>query len=135
MTEKHTAEPWRVKKLPADNVGCRTIQGPKSGTSKQAQHNAIATTVGLSRDAEDEANARRIVATVNACEGLDIKALEGGVIREMRVALEFADKWLAAGVPDEALDDYLLNETFVKTARKCRAVLTKLSGPVGKGDG
>lgn len=37
--------------------------------------------------AEDEANARRIVACVNACEGIPTEALESGAVRELLEAL------------------------------------------------
>ncbi len=37
---------------------------------------------------ERDANARRIVACVNACEGLTNKALEGGAIKELAKTLK-----------------------------------------------
>ena len=39
-------------------------------------------------DANPEANARRLVACVNACEGIPTEALEGGVIGELMDALQ-----------------------------------------------
>lgn len=38
----------------------------------------------------EEANARRIVAAVNACEGIPTEALESGVVGEMLIASECA---------------------------------------------
>ena len=43
---------------------------------------------------ETEANARRIVAAVNACEGLSTEALELGILTELRDALQAASDWI-----------------------------------------
>ena len=43
---------------------------------------------------ETEANARRIVAAVNACEGLSTEALELGIVAELRDALQAASDWI-----------------------------------------
>jgi hypothetical protein len=38
---------------------------------------------------QHEANARRLCAAVNACQGISTEALEQGVIRELREALDY----------------------------------------------
>ncbi|MGA2254285.1 MAG: hypothetical protein ABSG53_06445 [Thermoguttaceae bacterium] len=43
---------------------------------------------------ETEANARRIVAAVNACEGLSTEALELGIVTELLDALQAASDWI-----------------------------------------
>jgi hypothetical protein len=45
---------------------------------------------------ENDANARRIVAAVNACEGLSTEALEQGVVAELLEALQAASDWIDA---------------------------------------
>jgi hypothetical protein len=51
---------------------------------------------------QHEANARRIVATVNACVGISTEALERGVVSELRHAL--GELLTAAGDLDAAID-------------------------------
>ena len=48
------------------------------------------------RDPRDEANARRIVAAINACEGIGTEALEQGVFCELLEALTAASDWIDA---------------------------------------
>ena len=43
---------------------------------------------------ESEANARRIVAAVNGCEGLSTESLESGIVAETRDALQAASDWI-----------------------------------------
>ncbi len=43
---------------------------------------------------ETEANARRIIAAVNACEGLSTEALELRIVAELRDALQAASDWI-----------------------------------------
>jgi hypothetical protein len=43
---------------------------------------------------ETEANARRIIAAVNACEGLSTEALEMGIVTELLDALQAASDWI-----------------------------------------
>ena len=71
----HTPGDLRVKPLPPNTEGCRAIQGPKSGTHKQAQHTEIAYTVGLSNDETDQDNATRLVHCWNCHDDL-LAALE-----------------------------------------------------------
>jgi len=96
---KHTPEPWE---LDIREYGFRIRMGsavPYTGVYKP-QH-LIEWDPGVyyapdypETDAENrqyleaEANARRIVACVNACEGIPTEALEAGVVRELVEALE-----------------------------------------------
>ena len=77
----HTPTPWTINK--EANRG-RSIDGGK--------HAEIATCwlcVG-STGKEMEANAARIVACVNACDGISNEALDAGVIAELVQALKIA---------------------------------------------
>ena len=65
MSAKHTAEPWRVE-------GNKLIEGPTPGFGIGSVY---ASSFGADT-AEMEANARRIVAAVNACAGISTEALE-----------------------------------------------------------
>ncbi len=49
---------------------------------------------GGESEKETEANARRIVAAVNACEGLSTESLELGIVTELRDALQAASDWI-----------------------------------------
>jgi hypothetical protein len=71
---KHTPEPWYVQ--PSDYPGGLLIK-PIPG-QVVAQCDQVP---------EMEANARRIVAAVNACEGISTESLEKGVVRELLEAL------------------------------------------------
>ena len=66
-----------------------------------------------------EANARRIVAAVNACEGLSTEAIEAGVLREWREALERAE-FLMRRVAD---GDHHALENLRDAAESARAAL------------
>jgi hypothetical protein len=63
------------------------------------------------------ANARRIVAAVNACEGISTEALEQGVVAEMLEALEDLFNWLTPDWQQSSLGD------------KARAALAKATAP------
>ena len=62
----HTKEPWEA-------IGSKIIRGKMATT---AQWIARTDLVGT-RDTENEANASRIVACVNGCEGLNPEAVKG----------------------------------------------------------
>jgi hypothetical protein len=49
---------------------------------------------GSAWEKESEANARRIVAAVNGCEGLSTESLESGIVAETRDALQAASDWI-----------------------------------------
>lgn len=78
----HTKEPWRV---------CgRTVSGPKGLLIEDSYGEAIA--VVHEGGCDDEADARRIVAAVNACAGIPTDALESGVARQVLDEIEAAVK-------------------------------------------
>lgn len=54
---------------------------------------------------EEVANARRIVAAVNACQGINTEALEQGVVRELLEALEDLFNWLTPDWQQSSLGD------------------------------
>ncbi len=58
MNVPHSPSPWRFDPR---FEGCKSI-GYKTGRNKQSQHHKIATTVGLSNEAEDRANAAIMAA-------------------------------------------------------------------------
>ncbi|QHF00529.1 hypothetical protein LCG56_27500 (plasmid) [Pseudomonas cannabina pv. alisalensis] len=69
---EHTKEPWKIGYSPDQ---CITVIGTRSDLAWV--FNPAAGLKDTSRShAEDEANARRIVACVNACQGLDTGDLE-----------------------------------------------------------
>ena len=88
-TAAHTPEPWFVQ--PSDHPGGLLIK-PIPG-QVVAQCDEVP---------EMEANARRIVAAVNACKGLGTEALEHGIIAELRHVL--GELLTASGDLDAALD-------------------------------
>jgi hypothetical protein len=65
-----------------------------------------------------EANARRIVAAVNACEGIGTEALEAGVLREIREALER----LAFDASGDQNNPLIRDKTLESIERACVAV-------------
>jgi hypothetical protein len=88
----HTPEPWFIDAL-ADNetqLWIRTLHYPITSIP-----------FGKAPDT-DKANARRIVAAVNACKGLSTEALERGVIADLRPVL--GELLTAAGDLDAAID-------------------------------
>jgi hypothetical protein len=72
---EHTPEPWFVQ--PSDNPGGLLIKPiPGQVVAQCDQVPAM------------EANARRICAAVNSCEGISTESLEQSVVRELLEALE-----------------------------------------------
>jgi hypothetical protein len=89
-TTNHTPEPW-------NRDGRTTLYATpdESGAMTMIEVNANVTEAGWATVAFIEAiwpsayaNARRIVAAVNACKGIGTEALEQGVIRDLLEALE-----------------------------------------------
>jgi hypothetical protein len=72
-------EPWHVKSHPDANI---TLIGNDKGWVFYLTHN------DEFLPEIQEASARRIVACVNACEGIPTEALEDGVVRELIEALQ-----------------------------------------------
>src|ERR1700687_3987469 len=76
---QHTPGPWEV--IPARGKMLPHVMG--------GDHCRIALLDDChAAESEREANARRIVAAVNACEGIPTEALEQGVVRELLEALK-----------------------------------------------
>lgn len=83
---QHTPGPWRANK---DHFGAvRSEPGFSIKGSNSEGVNAIAFLWSRDVEAEQEANARRIVACVNACEGISTEALEAGAVKETLETLE-----------------------------------------------
>lgn len=81
----HTPEPWVT--VTDEDTG--EIEVRPAADASGWVYQTVAQ-VGRDDIPEDVANARRIVAAANACEGISAEALEAGVIAEMRSALETA---------------------------------------------
>ena len=101
----HTPTPWRL------NAGNEIqIMGATQRTVARAECGGMS---GI-KLAEAEANARRIVASVNATAGISVEALEAGVIGELVEALEGLCSW----------DDELTQDKW----DYAREVLAKIKG-------
>lgn len=79
---KHTPGPWRAGDYESDEQGVAVYNG-KVGI-EEFMLAWVTNWCSSISDSEVEANARRIVAAVNACEGVPIEALEGGLVQELR---------------------------------------------------
>ncbi len=67
----------------------------RNGNRIHGESGSLVATIAYFREASIEiGNARRIVACVNACEGISTEALEAGVVKELREALEGIEKFL-----------------------------------------
>lgn len=79
MEQKHTPEPWGSYVSIFDGV--ETLAVAKKDIPENNRHRAIcAISPTSAMDDEDIANARRIVACVNACEGLPLEYLESSSV-------------------------------------------------------
>jgi hypothetical protein len=76
-TMKHTRELWIAKK---------TLQGRDSSISNSRGKTIAIAYKNENIDGDDLANAKRIVACVNACAGITNDALEEGLIEEALIA-------------------------------------------------
>jgi hypothetical protein len=75
----HTKEPWEARRDPSYyGIVSEVYAGNKF----------ILSTGGVHSPSEQEANAKRIVACVNACEGITDEALEAGVVHSALINLE-----------------------------------------------
>lgn len=86
---KHTQEPWQVRGADyAVTAFCKETE----------QHEPIALPLNFGGYAETPANARRIVACVNACEGIGTETLETerSYVRGRRGLLDQRDELAAA---------------------------------------
>lgn len=81
---KHTPGPWKV--IQAGNaLGIVPKKRPAGISAREVEDIASLSLMDEQNDAK--ANARRICAAVNACEGLSTEALESGIVAELAGAL------------------------------------------------
>lgn len=77
---KHTPGPWRLEADPCHFDSLTTITGGQRMNEKPHAWPAYQLTVqvgGMASVMEAQANARRIIACVNACDGFSIEEIEG----------------------------------------------------------
>jgi hypothetical protein len=74
---KHTKEPWVAEK---------TLQGRDSSISDRRGNTIAIAYKNKNIDGDDLANAKRIVACVNACAGITGAVIEEGIIKKALVA-------------------------------------------------
>jgi hypothetical protein len=104
----HSPEPWHIEPLQADNGGSVAICNKQQGilaVIPPLNEDDEPDAATAQRDPCDEANARRIVAAVNACEGIGTQALEQGVVSELVEALEDLYNWLTPDWQQSSLGD------------------------------
>ncbi|HJT77875.1 MAG TPA: hypothetical protein VJ739_11800 [Gemmataceae bacterium] len=92
---EHAPEPWHTEPLQADNGGSIAICNRQQGilaVIPPLNEDDVPDQTTAQRAPGDEANARRIVAAVNACTGLPVQALEEGVVADMLAALREAQE-------------------------------------------
>jgi hypothetical protein len=90
-TTSHSPEPWHVEPLQADHGGSIAICNRQQGilaVIPPLNEDDEPDEAAAQRDPCDEANARLIVAAVNACQGIPIEALEQGVVAKLLAALQ-----------------------------------------------
>lgn len=75
MKQEHTATPWAI-----NDVNTSLVYSEKTALN-------LARAFGENK----EANARRIVAAVNACEGIETEILEAGTMGEIGTAIRTMD--------------------------------------------
>ena len=73
----HTREPWVAKK---------TLQGRNSSISNKRGKTIAIAYKNENIDGDDLANAKRIVACVNACAGITDAVIEEGIIKKALIA-------------------------------------------------
>ena len=96
---EHTKEPWNADVSITDKNGWELPKQIVTISSGEKLIARYSTDYGeFPCDSENEANARRIVACVNACDGYSTEALEepGGFMKSFGDALEQRDKLLEA---------------------------------------
>src|SRR5262245_3648148 len=104
----HSPEPWHFEPLQADKGGSIAICNRQQGmlaVIPPLNEDDEPDEATAKRDPCDEANARRIVAAVNACEGVSTEALEQGVVRELAEALDGFFRWLTPDWQQSTLGD------------------------------
>jgi hypothetical protein len=88
MTTFHTPSPWRIT-----GQSCRDYEAAEIGTGNKPVA-VILTADAVEVTEEDHANARRICAAVNACEGIHTEALERDVVMRLMTACQLVvERW------------------------------------------
>lgn len=111
MNEQHTPEPWEVQYEWCDCGGeypCGHGQYPYEivapNTLIPRWHNEKGTPAIVTRFEGDDsnetnmANARRIIAAVNACKGISTEALESGVVAELLAACKRVETYFSGSL-------------------------------------
>lgn len=122
----HTPEPWR-EGIPGTVVADIPIEGGPGGVNGA---DAVAYYGGnLIGESMTVANARRIVACVNACAGVPTDMLKPGLVREMAEELERAVEHVR-GLADRTACACGFGYVCAAhaAADRCEAVLAKLRG-------
>lgn len=106
MNAKHTPGKWQLTEQDADDKRtCRLVFLAGSGAGKSFGNFQGWSGDGVTTREEDAANASRIVACVNACEGINPEAVPGLLKALQRLAKRFptepicgidAEEWNAA---------------------------------------
>lgn len=112
----HTPEPWQIT-----GQSCRDYEGAEIGTGNKTVA-VILTADAVEVTEEERANARRIVAAVNACKGISTEALEQGVVAELLQQLMLLADHLET--PPHALSEQLR----ALRLRETRATIAKANG-------
>ncbi len=129
MSGQHTAGPWEV-------VDSMTVRGPFRMGDDSAPGIQICSLPGFMSHDERMANARRIVACVNACEGISAEVLQAMPFsaavaeesRRYREAVAQRDELLAA-LEDIELDARVMRPYVGQVSRLCdiaRAAIAKV---------
>ncbi|MFH1572553.1 MAG: hypothetical protein ABIG68_01140 [Acidobacteriota bacterium] len=98
QTAKHTPGPWEYfeqdswggRAFPRERYGC--VRAPKSAGGFVIVNGCAPG----GRNGEARANARRIVACVNACQGIPTEALESGAVKDWLDACQEAENIVAS---------------------------------------
>lgn len=148
---KHTPGPWRLEADPCHFDSLTTVTGGQRMNAHPNAWPAYPLTVqvgGMASVKEAQANARRIVACVNACEGFSIEELEGAdlfkdsiesgnLINELLEALLVAHKHITEDrasyvrgveMPDGSMEDEdaaILHEAYDSKLAQIEAAIAK----------
>ena len=109
---EHTKEPWRIEYTRRVYGGGFSVDDDTASISTDAWRSLARVHIEMDGDPspEGEANARRIVAAVNACEGIPTEALEAGVVAELVRTLTCIDGEARDATPNG--DIFLPSEVF-----------------------
>lgn len=143
MNETHTQEPWRFSDRDWRNqesefyffiVGDVQPYEPNSDIDDSGIYSDTATAIAIVKGnatAGDipHANARRIVAAMNACAGIPTEALEGGVVGQLLASLKAMLAWAVKDddrcydldIPDADMGPKLLADVTAARAAIARA--------------